>query len=102
MDVSWLPRIEVTHFGALCLHVMRRSDRSCEVVSIHPDNISTRRDGPGGVLGFDSALTCEESLTMPVAGSTVRLSVSTAITCGVFSFHGPYFRQLLVETSSHE
>lgn len=42
------------------------------------------------------------SLTMPVLGSTDRLKVSTAMTCGVFSFHGPYFCQLLVETSSHE
>ena len=38
----------------------------------------------------------------PVAGSTERLNVSTAMTCGVFSFQGPYFCQLLVETSSHE
>jgi vacuolar-type H+-ATPase subunit B/Vma2 len=53
----------------------------------------------GGAAGASHV---KESLTMPVAGSTVRLSVSTAMTCGVFSFQGPYFRQLLVETSSHE
>lgn len=39
---------------------------------------------------------------MPVFASTFRESVSTAITCGVFSFHGQYFRQLAVDTSSHE
>jgi hypothetical protein len=39
---------------------------------------------------------------MPLAGSIVRERVSTAMTCGVISFQGPYFRQLDVETSSHE
>lgn len=41
-------------------------------------------------------------LTMPVDGSTVRESVSTAMTCLQDSFHGPYFCQFDVETSSHE
>jgi hypothetical protein len=40
--------------------------------------------------------------TMPVDGSTVRDRVSTAMTCLQLSFQGPYFRQLLVLTSSHE
>ena len=39
---------------------------------------------------------------MPVAGSTDLDKVSTATTCGDFSFHGEYFCQLPVETSSHE
>jgi hypothetical protein len=39
---------------------------------------------------------------MPVSGSTVRDNVSVAITCVDFSFQGQYFRQLAVETSSHE
>jgi len=43
-----------------------------------------------------------EALTMPVDGSTFRDNVSTAITCVVLSFHGQYFRQLAVDTSSHE
>jgi hypothetical protein len=39
---------------------------------------------------------------MPVSGSTVRDSVSVAMTCVDLSFHGQYFRQFAVETSSHE
>jgi hypothetical protein len=39
---------------------------------------------------------------MPVAGSTSRESVSTAMTCVDLSFHGQYLRQLAVDTSSHE
>lgn len=41
-------------------------------------------------------------LTMPVAGSTRRDSVSTAITCELCLFHGQYLTQLAVETSSQE
>lgn len=43
-----------------------------------------------------------KKLTMPVAGSTCRARVSTAITCVLLSFHGQYFLQFAVETSSHE
>lgn len=41
-------------------------------------------------------------LTMPVAGSTRREIVSTAMTCEDSLFHGQYFRQFAVETSFHE
>lgn len=44
----------------------------------------------------------ERGLTMPVALSIVRESVSTATTCGDLSFHGQYFLQFAVDTSSHE
>jgi hypothetical protein len=39
---------------------------------------------------------------MPVSGSTCREIVSTDMTCVDLSFHGQYFRQLAVDTSSHE
>jgi hypothetical protein len=39
---------------------------------------------------------------MPVSGSSVRLTVSTAVTCVDFWFHGQYFRQLAVDTYSHD
>nr|POE75765.1 hypothetical protein CFP56_67784 [Quercus suber] len=39
---------------------------------------------------------------MCVCGSSERESVSTAMTCVDLSFHGQYFRQLQVLTSSHE
>ena len=39
---------------------------------------------------------------MPVAGSTERDNVSTAMTCGVLGFHGEYFCQFAVVTSAHE
>jgi len=39
---------------------------------------------------------------MPVSGSIRRDKVSTAITCVDLSFHGQYFRQFAVETSSQE
>lgn len=39
---------------------------------------------------------------MPVEGSMVLDNVSTAVTCVDLSFQGQYFRQLAVETSSHE
>ena len=41
-------------------------------------------------------------LRMPLDGSMLRASVSTAITCVDLSFQGQYLRQLAVETSSHE
>lgn len=40
--------------------------------------------------------------TIPVDGSTAREMVSTATTWLEDLFHGQYFRQLAVETSSHE
>lgn len=40
--------------------------------------------------------------TIPVDGSTTRERVSTATTWLEDLFHGQYFRQLAVETSSHE
>ena len=43
-----------------------------------------------------------KKLTMPVDGSADLDSVSTAMTCVDLSFQGQYFRQLAVETSSHE
>ena len=39
---------------------------------------------------------------IPVAGSTDRESVSTAMTCSDLLFQGPYFCQLAVDTSSQE
>jgi hypothetical protein len=44
MEVSWAPRIEVTHFGALCRQVMRRSDRSWEVLVWVPMSFMMLRD----------------------------------------------------------
>lgn len=39
---------------------------------------------------------------MPVLGSISRDKVSTPTTCVALSFHGQYFLQLAVETSSQE
>lgn len=44
----------------------------------------------------------EYGLTVPVARSTERERVSTEMTWPDDLFHGQYFRQLAVETSSHE
>lgn len=33
-DVSFPPISELSHFGALCLHVMSRSVRNCDAVSM--------------------------------------------------------------------
>ena len=44
----------------------------------------------------------ENSRTMPDEESTFCERVSTAMTCGVFSFQEQYFRQFAVDTSSHE
>jgi len=37
-------------------------------------------------------------LTIPVLGSTLRLSVSTATTCVLWVFQEPYFLQFAIET----
>ena len=42
------------------------------------------------------------TLTMPVDGSTLRDSVSTATTWFVDLFQGEYLSQFAVETSDHE
>lgn len=44
----------------------------------------------------------EYGLTVPVDGSIERERVSTEMTWLDDLFHGQYFRQLAVETSSHE
>ena len=44
----------------------------------------------------------EGKLTMPVAGSTIRETVSTAMTWLELLFQGQYFRQFAVDTSSQE
>ena len=58
-----------------------------ESVSIHPLTCRCRR-----VL----------ELTIPVSASTCRDRVSTAMTCVDLSFHGQYFLQFAVDTSSQE
>lgn len=78
-----------------CLQVMRRSVRSWNCDCQHV--LSKNNDAKCCQVAKRAG-----ALTMPVTGSTWRERVSTAITCGVFSFQGQYFRQLLIETSSQE
>ena len=69
------PRSVETHTGQVCVHVMRRSVRSCRFVSACIDAFIRRyangeaRKRPVQVLH-----------TIPVAGSTSRDNVSTAMT----------------------
>ena len=83
------PRRAETHAGQVWVHVIRRSVRSC-----------------GGFLMLEvwglRLWWRGEKRTMPVAWSTLRDRVSTAMTWLEVLFHGQYFCQFAVETSDQE
>lgn len=86
------PRRVRTQAGAVCVQVIRRSVRSLRV--------SVKDEAKGGCGKRNTKE--GGKYTIPVDGSTVRERVSTATTWLEDLFHGQYFRQLAVETSSHE
>lgn len=89
------PRRAETHVGQVWVHVIRRSVRSCGAVSVVMFRGWILAEEGGGWEG-------REKRTMPVAWSTLRDRVSTAMTWLEVLFHGQYFCQFAVETSDQE